>query len=46
MVRLLQKQIEQLGGGNLGEEALHWFYGVVDKLLYEIGYNRMILKGL
>lgn len=37
MVRLLQKQIEQLDGGNLGEEALHGFYGVVDKLLYVMG---------
>lgn len=46
MVRLLQKQIERLGGGNLGEEALHRFYGVVAKLLYVMGYNGMILKGL
>lgn len=46
MVRLLQKQIEQLDGENLGEEALRGVYGIVDKLLNVMGYNKMILKGL
>lgn len=46
MVKLLQKQIEQLGGGNLGKEALHRFYGIVDKLFYVMVYKERILEGL